>query len=132
MINIHGKNDSSYRYKMPKLELQVRKNNKTYIQNLDKIAIALNRSDTEIIKYFSLTLGVHCNKKDGCINGKYESNFLQNTLQNYIENYVLGKVCGNPETTIKFKTKILIQQCAACGKASEIPVKSKFDNYLTK
>ena len=130
MVNIHGKKDSNYRYRMPKLEVRKKKNNKTYLLNLEKISDSLSRDQNELIKWFSYTLGVNCSKKDGCINGQFESEQLQEVLQKYISRYVLCKVCGNPETTFSLKKKVVYMNCAACGGCSEMENKSKFDKYL--
>lgn len=130
MLNIHGKKDSNYRYKMPKLEVRIKKNNKTYLLNLDKISESLNRTDEDLIKFFSYTLGVHCNKKDGCINGKFDADQLQEVLQKYITDYVLCKVCGNPETKYVLTKKTVTLDCSACGGSAELQEKTKFDKYL--
>jgi translation initiation factor 2 beta subunit (eIF-2beta)/eIF-5 len=130
MLNIHGKTDSSYRYKMPKVELRTKKNNKTYLTNLDKIAQSLNRKPDELIKWFSHNLGVSCSKKDGCINGQFDVLQIQDVLQKYIVEYVLCKVCGNPETTYVVSKKTMSMDCAACGGSSEMKEKTKFDKYL--
>lgn len=130
MINIHGKVDSSYRYKMPKLETQVRKNNKTYVTNLTKIAASLNRPANDLLKWFSTSLAVSSNQKDVSINGKFEGTILQNTLQNYINRYVLCQVCSNPETTLSPAKSSISMTCAACGNVSQIQLQHKFDQLL--
>ena len=132
MLNIHGKFDPSYRYKMPKLETNWKKNNKTYFTNLPKVAEALNRSPNEICKWYGYTLGVSSNTKDFSLNGKYETKKLQTLLQDFIDCHVLCGVCGNPETTYQTLKGTLIKQCASCGKQSELKLHPKMKKLYEK
>lgn len=131
-LNIHGKFDPSYRYKMPKLETNFKKNNKTYFTNLPKVAEALNRSPNEIIKWFGYTLGGNTNAKDYSINGKYETKKLQTLLQDFINCHVLCGVCGNPETVYAVVKGEPVKQCASCGKTSTFKIHSKMTKYYKK
>ena len=132
MLNIHGKFDPSYRYKMPKLETNFKKNNRTYFTNLPKVAESLNRSANEIVKWFGYTLGVASNTKDFSISGQYDTKKLQTLLQDFINEYILCGVCGNPETTYSSYKGKLCKQCASCGKPSPLKVHSKMKKLYQK
>lgn len=137
MLNIHGQVDPSYRYKMPKLETNTKRNNKTYFTNLPKVAEALNRPPTEILKWYGYMLGVNSNTKDFSLNGQYETKALQTILQEFITSNILCGVCGNPETVYHpIKGNNLVKQCASCGKQSELKVHPKvkklYENYEAK
>ena len=132
MLNIHGQLDPSYRYKMPKLETNSRKNNKTYFKNLEKVSQSLNRSPSEIIKWYGYNLGVNSNTKDRSLNGKYDTKKLQVLLQDYIKNHVLCGVCGNPETTYNTTKGKLVKKCASCGGTSYVKVHIKMKKMYNK
>ena len=132
MLNIHGQIDPSYRYKMPKLITNWRKNNKTYLKNLPKVSESLNRSPKEITKWYGYKLGVNSNTKDFSLNGQYNTKKLQDLLQNYIKNHILCGICGNPETTYKITKGNLIKQCASCGGNSQVKVHPKMKKMYTR
>ena len=125
MLNINGLPDPSYRYKMPKLDTNWRKNNKTYFKNLDKVAESLNRTSVEIIKWYGYTLGVNANIKDHSLNGQYDTKKLQRLFQEYIDNHIICGVCKNPETTYSIVKSKLGKQCASCGGLSKVKVHPK-------
>lgn len=129
MLNIHGKFDPSYRYKMHKLDAKTKKNNKTYITNLDVVGKDINRDPKELIKWFGYTLGISANTKECSLNGMYSSQKLQEHLQDFINNHVLCGVCGNPETTYETKKGKLSKQCASCGGVSAVKVHPKMTKF---
>jgi translation initiation factor 2 beta subunit (eIF-2beta)/eIF-5 len=129
MLNINGKFDPSYRYKMHKLSTNIRKNNKTYFINLDVVGKELNRDPIEILKWYGYLLGIGVTTTDLSLNGKYEQKILQDHLQSFIETLVLCGVCGNPETTYFITKGKLAKKCASCGGVSAAKIHAKMDKY---
>lgn len=130
MINVNPNKIGIERYRMPRVECQTQRNNKTYIKNLDKISKALNRTEEQILKYIGFVLSTQTNIKDLSINGVYDSDKLQTLINEFIKSYVLCKVCENPETKIDGGKKL---GCQACGKVSLIAhSNSKFESWLLK
>jgi translation initiation factor 2 beta subunit (eIF-2beta)/eIF-5 len=130
MLNINGKFDPSYRYKMHKLSTMIRKNNKTYFINLDIIAKELNRDPIEIIKWYGYLFGVGTyHLGEFALNGKYEQKIIQDHIQEFINANVLCGVCGNPETVyVRTKGK-LTKKCISCGGVSIVKINPKMEKY---
>jgi translation initiation factor 2 beta subunit (eIF-2beta)/eIF-5 len=130
MLNINGKIDPNYRYKMHKLQTKTKKNNKTYFHNLEIVSNELQRDSKEILKWYGYTLGVNSNTKDFSLNGQYNTKKLQEHLQNYITNHVLCDVCGNPETHYKSRKGNLRKKCASCGESSKVKLHPKMEKFF--
>ena len=138
-VNINPDKIGKDRYRMPSLIVQNRRNNKTYIQNLDKVAQSLNRDVDALLKYIGVTLGAATTgqqKNDPwCVNGVYDSVKLTAVLYDYIRMYVLCSKCTNPETNIALSltnSKKMLKSCIACGTDTALPNTTKFDNWLLR
>ena len=121
-INIQGLRDiedENYRYKMPSVEIKIegRGNGiKTVLQNINDIAKSTKRSEEEIIKYISLSLGTQ--SKNNIINGSYCQQDIQKTLFKFIEDFVLCIHCHLPETFYEIMSNELTKKCNSCGMIS--------------
>ncbi len=138
-LNINPDKLGKDRYRMPSMIIQTRRNNKTYIQNLDKVAQALNRDVEQLLKYMGFALGTSTtsqNKNDPwCVNGVYDATRLTAILYDYIRSYVLCMKCTNPETNIVLSVnnnKKMLKSCIACGTDAPLEISSKFDALLLK
>ena len=126
-LNINGGLDKYERYKMPKLEVRYNEGRKkTYVTNLIKICVSLNR-DFDLVKLYikkKLSTAVNWKKKQEEleIGGIYKVEDLQDILQNLITDYILCRECNNPETKLRLKSKgdSLSMKCDACGTKSVI------------
>lgn len=140
MINIGGdQDDSSYRYKMPRLLTKVegRGNGiKTVIPNMVDIAKCLHTDPKYPTKYFGIELGAQ-SKYDpkterAVVNGQHQSGDMQKILTKFIEMFILCPGCGYPEikwTVGKSSIKI---DCAACGHNGVIKTNHRLVGYITK
>lgn len=140
-INICRENtDVFYRYKMPPIQSKTegRGNGiKTAIINLTDVARALARPPAYIIKYFGFELGAQTFIDEGkdryLVNGVHDTGKLQDTLDGFINKFVLCASCKNPETDIVVKKgDVLIRECKACGKTTDIDPRSKLSSYIIK
>ena len=133
MLNINGKDDSSYRYKMPAVNINVGgKGNGvfTILDNLNDISKAINHPPTLLLKFLSSSFGAISNDEKMSITGIYTASQIQEAIQSYINTFVLCPSCNIPETIpqLKKETKknILLElKCSACGKISEIKISNK-------
>ena len=126
-MNINGSIDQFQRYKMPKLATRYNEGRKrTYITNLLEVCAALNRDQDFVVLYIKkkLSTSVSWKKKQEELElgGIYKVDFLQGILQDLINEYILCRVCSNPETKLRLKSKgtSLSMKCAACGGKSVI------------
>jgi len=132
-VNLDGSSDLYFRYKMPKLEINVcgaSKMIRTYLTNIEAVAKAINRPSIYLIKFFGQQLNKNttvCKEKTNeksFISGKVEEKVLQQLCMEFIEKYVLCKLCKNPETEMfsdgKKKKKKLYMKCISCGETKEI------------
>lgn len=131
-ININGSDDMFYRYKMPCINVSVRKNNKTYFINIEEVAKSLNRNSIEILKWLGYNLDSATNHKEYSLNGKHTEDALQKKIQEYIELHVLCDTCKNPETIYKKdkKTKKICKVCKACSASSPIKIHPKLKKNM--
>ncbi len=130
-ININPDAIGKDRYRMPVITAQSRKNNKTYLTNIDIVAKALHRTDKELLKFFGLDLSTQTNEKQMCVNGVYSVDQLSESLTNYIRQYVLCSKCGNPETKIFIsKSKKLKCGCKACGHLQCLDTSLRYEKWL--
>jgi len=129
MLNINGKNDSSYRYKMQPVKSTI--NGKgTQLMNLDEISNALNHPPILLLKFLSLSFGSISNEEKMSITGGYTDTQIQEALQIYINRFVICPACSIPETIPQLKKEskknILLElKCSACGKTSEVKCNNK-------
>lgn len=120
----------TYRYRMPPLETKIegRGSGRTVIVNLPAVAMSLQRSPLEILKYFGYKLGSavayaennKTKKQDhsqaiATINATVTTATLQRLLAHYIQEYVLC-ACGKPDTFYEFESSARgrVQVCLAC------------------
>lgn len=133
MLNINGKNDSSYRYKMPAVKSTVKGNGNgifTVINNIDDISKSLNHPPILLLKFLSSSFGSIQNEEKMSITGNYSETQIQDTLQVYINKFVICPACSIPETVPQIKKEskknILLElKCSACGKTSTILCNNK-------
>lgn len=116
LINIDpSTKDSHYRYKMPKLEITIKKS-KTYLINILEISQSLKRSPKTITKFIAQELGTQFQIESNqyILNGKHDLNTIEKILFNFIDQLVLCHKCRSPETYF-LKGKKLKRECLACG-----------------
>lgn len=140
MINIGGDaNDSSYRYKMPKLQTKIegRGNGiKTVIVNMVDIAKALHVPPSYPTKFFGFELGAQSkfNEKDerAIVNGSHNAGDLATTLKKFIARYILCPRCGLPEINHKIQAKRqrIEIDCAACGENRSLNWNHKLVTFI--
>jgi translation initiation factor 5 len=136
MLNVNGKDDLSYRYKMEPINSNINgKGNGVYttILNLKKVAKYLNQPSVLLLKYLSLHFGSICNEEKNTITGGYSTDELQKALQLYINRFVICPSCLVPETIpqinkVNKKSNILEVKCSSCGKTSEIKCNNKLES----
>lgn len=130
-INVNPDKIGKDRYRMQTVQCQSRKNNKTYLLNLDIIAKALDRTSTELLKWFGHQLNSQVNTKFVCLNGVHTEDTLQQEIYNYIKIYVLCSKCKNPETKLVYsKSKKLKKGCIACGELITFECIDKYEKWL--
>jgi len=142
MMNIAGLEpviDPNYRYKMPKLvaKIEGRGNGiKTVVDNCSDIALSLDRSAGEVIKFFGCDLGAQSKYSEdedkAIVNGAHTTPTLQQKLSVFIEKFVLCKTCKNPETRYKIKNEEIFQVCAACGEKGMVDMTHKLCTFIIK
>lgn len=131
MLNVNPDKIGIERYRMPSVKIQSRKNNKTYIININEIAKALDRGPEELLRFIGLTLSTQVNSGDFSVNGVYTVTKVQETVYKYISSYVLCNVCANPETQLFIsKSKKLKRGCKACGASNDVLNNARFDKWL--
>jgi len=131
--------DSSFRYKMPKLLTKVegRGNGiKTVIVNMVDVAKALHVQPQYPTKFFGIELGAQSKfEKDtdrAIVNGAHSAGDLQRLLDKYIAIFVLCPKCKLPEIKIEvLKSKIKID-CAACGYNDVLKTAHKLASFIIK
>jgi translation initiation factor 5 len=133
MLNINGKDDISYRYKMIPIASTINgKGNGIYttVLNLNEVCKYINQPPILILKFLSLNFGSMNNDEKMTITGGYNSDELQKALQIYINRFVICPSCMIPETIpqINKESKKLIKlelKCSSCGLTSEIKCNNK-------
>lgn len=136
-LNINGKNDASYRYKMPAIESQKIGNGNgchTMLTNLDVVSSSISCPLKILLKYISLTFGTNCNEKKVTINGHHSTSDIQKAIYAYINSYLLCSSCSVPELIPnvegKKKRKTLHFRCSACGHSFMADSKSKLNGKI--
>lgn len=136
-LNINGDNfDTSYRYKMSKLEINTTgngKNSHTILNNIDEISESLGHPSVIILKFIGFKLGTNIDESKKTLKGHHEISVLQNEIFNYINNFVMCQNCHIPElipeiNKISKKKKEIKLKCSACGNFSV----SRSDKYNDK
>lgn len=135
MLNINGKQDESYRYKMCPINSNIMgKGNGlfTSINNLNEVCKYINHPPNLLLKFLSLYFGSMSNEDKMSITGSYSNDQLQKALQVYINRFVICSSCSIPETIpqlnkITKKSINLELKCSACGLISEIKCNNKIE-----
>jgi translation initiation factor 5 len=138
MININGKIDSSYRYKMPGIKSIINGRGNgifTIITNLEEICKYINQPYQIILKYLSICFGSMGNETKMSITGEYTDEQLQKGLQKYIDTFVICPACNIPETIplVKKESKkniTLELKCGSCGIISSLNCTNKIDSKI--
>jgi len=133
MLNINGKDDVSYRYKMIPITSTINgKGNGIYttILNLNEVCKYINQPPLLILKFLSLHFGSMNNDEKMSITGGYTSEELQKALQIYINRFYICPSCIIPETIPQInkesKKSIKLElKCSSCGLTSEIKCNNK-------
>lgn len=138
MLNINGKPDPSYRYKMTPISATINgKGNGVYttILNLNEVCKDINQPPIVILKFLSLNFGSMCNEEKGTITGGYKNEEIQKALQVYINRFLICPGCNIPETIPqsnkenKKSTKLELR-CSSCGKTSEVICNNKLEQRI--
>jgi len=135
MLNINGKIDSSYRYKMVPISSTINgKGNGIYttFHNLDDVCKYISHPSQLILKYLSIHMGSMANVEKMTITGGYKNEELQTALQLYINRFVICPSCTIPETIPQLKKESkknikLELKCLSCGKVSEVIYNNKLE-----
>jgi translation initiation factor 2 beta subunit (eIF-2beta)/eIF-5 len=151
-LNINqNTNDTSYRYKMEKINTtQTGRggNCHTILENISNISKQLNTVPDILVNYIGNVLG--CNtiktqvKNDNNINniniynlkGHYSNEKIQDIIYNFIVFATLCTKCNipelSPEIIGKGKISILNMKCSACGKSYELVGNNKYNLKLVE
>jgi translation initiation factor 5 len=135
MLNINGKQDVNYRYKMPAIKSSIAgKGNGifTTFQNLNDVGKYLNHPGILLLKFMSTFNGSMANEDKMTMTGGYSNEEHQNALQVYINRFVICPKCGVPETIPQLKkenkkTNILELKCSSCGTLSSVIYNNKME-----
>lgn len=135
MLNINGKEDVNYRYKMPAIKSSLGgKGNGifTTFQNLHDVGKYLNHPGLLLLKFLSTFNGSMPNEEKMSITGGYNNEELQRALQLYINRFVICPKCGVPETIPQLKkenkkSNILELKCSSCGTISNVTYNNKME-----
>ena len=138
MININGKPDNSYRYKMEPIKSTIcGKGNGifTIIDNLHIISKQINQPANILLKFLSIYNGSIANEEKMSITGSYTSDKLQNDIQVYINFFVICSKCGVPEIIPQLKKEskkniTLEFKCSACGIISSVICNNKSQSKI--
>jgi translation initiation factor 5 len=139
-INIGGDpNDTSYRYKMPKLVTKVEgKGNgiKTVIVNVVDVSKALHSEPAYVTKFFGIDLGAtskyNADIERAVVNGAHTQPDMQELLKKYIDNFILCPTCQLPELAMKVHKGAIKIDCSACGHNGILPTAHKLSTYILK
>ena len=140
MLNINGKIDDSYRYKMPALKSNINgKGNGifTIITNINDVSKYINQPPALLLKFLSVYNGSMANEEKMSITGSYAPDELQKALQIYINRFVICPKCGVPETIpyLKKESKknILLElKCSSCGTVSQVSCNNKSETKASE
>ncbi|PWN91897.1 hypothetical protein FA10DRAFT_300462 [Acaromyces ingoldii] len=132
--------DKFYRYRMPLLQTKIegRGNGiKTVIPNMADIARALSRPPTYPTKFFGFELGAQTSSDEKndrfIVNGAHDAEAMRKLLDGFIDKFVLCGDCKNPETDLKItKDGMVLRDCKACGKRSDVDMRHKLTTFITK
>lgn len=140
IINISGNNpidDPQYRYQMPVVygKIEGRGNGiKTVIPNIIDVASSLNRSPSEVNKFFGCELGAQTSYSEdtdkAIVNGAHSDDVLQGLIHKYIQGFVLCPACGLPETEYKIKNECIWHRCKACGAKEMVDMGHKLCTFI--
>lgn len=88
-------------------------------------------------KFFGCELGAQTTfdeKTDRYIvNGAHQADALRKLLDDFIAKFVLCGSCKNPETDLKImKDGMILRDCKACGKRSDVDMRHKLTTFITK
>ena len=88
-------------------------------------------------KFFGCELGAQTTfdeKADRYIvNGAHQADALRKLLDDFIAKFVLCGSCKNPETDLKImKDGMILRDCKACGKRSDVDMRHKLTTFITK
>jgi translation initiation factor 5 len=139
MININGKIDDSYRYKMEPIKSTIcGKGNGifTIIHNMQTISTQINQPANLLLKFLSIYNGSIANEEKMSITGGYSSDKLQNDIQFYINFFVICPKCTVPEIIPQLKKEskkniTLELKCSACGTVSSVICNNKNEIKLS-
>lgn len=126
--------DEHYRYKMPQLMAKVESRGngiKTRLENIEAIALALERPADYLIKFLGFDLGAGV-KEGNVLAGKHEASDLANHLDKFIEKYVLCGRCHNPETRIRVKRSLIFLDCKSCGAHTPCDISHRLSNFILR
>lgn len=135
MLNINGKQDANYRYKMPAIKSSIAgKGNGifTTFQNLNDIGKYLNHPGLLLLKFLSIFNGSMLNEEKISITGGYTNDQNQTALQLYINRFIICPKCGVPETIPQLKKEnkknnTLELKCSSCGTLSNVIYNNKME-----
>ena len=126
-LNINGKEDPYYRYKMPLLiSHQAGRGNGcfTILDNLQDVTKAFSHPKEVVFKFMGIVLGASTNESKMSITGHYDNDKLVEVIYQYINLFVLCNKCNVPELIPevegKKKKRKLIVRCSACGSSYQI------------
>jgi len=124
--------DSSYRYKMEKLNFD-RRRNLTFITNFNSIATSLKIPSADlIIAFIRKKLSIQIIEKDGVhtISKDIVTQLVVNALYEFIEYFVLCKKCRLPELDYLLDKNRLETSCRSCGLLSNVDNNSHTDKII--
>jgi len=122
---------------MPLLRIKVEgrgKMIKTVLQNLDEIAIALERPSDYILKFFGFEFGapVAYSSDKYILGGNHKLEELAKALDVFISKYIVCGGCTNPETNLEIRKGNILLICRACSYNTQVDFKHKLTDYIVK
>lgn len=115
---------SKERFDIPKVVGHIQ-GNRTMVNNFIKIANALHREPSHLLKYLQRELASPA-QIDGqrlILGRKISSNLINDKIEQYVNEFVLCNECKKPDTKLMRQDKVLFKKCMACG--AKHTIKSK-------
>ena len=110
------KMESKNRFVIPEAVVEI-SGQKTIVKNFGEIVSKLRRDPIHVSKYLSRETAAPRVLQGNTLvfQGKLSKEIIQRKLVDYIKEFVYCKTCGEPDTKLIKRDRVIISECEACG-----------------